>query len=438
MRHIVLRFAKNKILQSTALRLSSKGLLRIALPLVDQAIISALTFISTVLLVHVTSLGVFGEIAYKMMIGLIGQNLVFSFIILPMNTIAISYENETKSFLTAILALVLFSSCVFACFFALAFYATGRYENTLEIITFCLSFVLTGLQEAGRRQLYLSPASFVSVLVTITRHTIPFLALFVFLEKGLTLAPYQYWGLLAVSSALALIVQLIFCKTTNTNPAMIKRVAKSCYFHGSWLFYQAVLEVIAGNLFFLTAGWLLTSVELGIWRSMQTVSGFLNPILIALENIVPSRASRYYRGAGAAQGDLWLLRAFLACGIPYLLLALIVAVFARPLASLLFPSIPMGWEWITQSYCITQSLLVCRFFITLYARIHGFSRSIMKAAAWIFLVALALAYPVPKFLGIYGAVWGITVTQIVIIVVTIAFLRVERRARTGLAPAKLV
>ena len=71
------------------------------LPIVDQAVISATSFVFTIIAVAHTDIATFGDFSYRYTILLIGSNLIGCFIVLPMNTRSSYYLDRVNSFLSA-------------------------------------------------------------------------------------------------------------------------------------------------------------------------------------------------------------------------------------------------------------------------------------------------------------------------------------------------
>jgi len=380
-------------------------------PIVDQAIISVTNFVATILLVSVTDLPVFGELSYLIVISFMGQNLIASMIIWPMNILAVQHKQEFESFLFATLVLML----LFATAAALLFFAGSlltHSANTFETLMFCIAFISMCVQDCGRRQLYLRLFRWLTMAVTVARYAIPVVFLFAISRSGSRLTPTEYWQLIAGSSLLAILIQFFFCRPAGTSADMVGRTAREYIAHGSWLLGQNAIQLLSDNALLLISGWLLPMAEIGIWRSLQTVAGFLNPLLISLENIIPARAQKRYQEDGKKAGNIWLRNAFLISGIPIFLAALTIAVFARQITTILFPSIPLGWEWIAQCYCAIIFLQMLKSFAVLHARLYGRGDAILASSMATFVLSLMLAYPLPKFFGIQGSVYGIVGLQL--------------------------
>jgi hypothetical protein len=279
-------------------------------------------------------------------------------------------------------------------------------QNLDSNLFYYIFFVLWNMQDCYRRQLYILDKMVVSFVSTIVRYGLPCLGIVALGYLVRIVTEGQIWIILSMSALISIIIQIFLAPAARTDWSMVRRACSDFYINGRALFFQSVLQIVADNIIFLTAGKMLESSEIGIWRSLQSINSFFNPLLMSLESLIPARASRIYRDHGVVAGNGWLLWQFCVVASLFILLGSILALFAEPITKLLFPSVPSGWTWIAQWSCAIPVLIMAKYFVTLYARMLHIYRGILLAAGMNFVMSGLLAYPLARYFGIQGAVIG--------------------------------
>jgi O-antigen/teichoic acid export membrane protein len=402
-------------------------------PVFDQAIISAFNFLLTIALVSSMPLPDFGEVAYISTVILIGQGIVGAAIILPMNIYAPLHTAELAKYSSATLAITAgISVCMsLCCWPVLILMATGRnYMSEFLTLAVGAAFVSISIQDCARRQLYLKAKNALGSAVVMLRYGGPVAMIAGMHLLGVSLSPLKYWLIVISACLVSLLVQFWYDRLKVFSADLMKRALIEFWEQGAWLVGQTTVQLISDNLLFLISGLVLPKLELGIWRSLQSVSGLLNPALVSLENIVPAAASRQRAQYGPERANQWLLSVATISIFLFSVLCGFVALFAKDLTEILFPKVPRGWDWIVQAYAAILLLSAVKYFLVVHARLHHLGRSILLASICCLVFSFLTAWPLVERFGLPGAIWGTLGMQFVNIAAILMFFR-KTNARNG-------
>jgi len=189
-------------------------------------------------------------------------------------------------------------------------------------------------------------------------------------------------------------------------------IIKDHWGQGKWLMVTAILQWFSGNYFILAAGSILGARETGIIRIAQNIVGALNILFIAIESYIPLSSSRIFYKYGVT-GLFTYLKNVTAKGLLVTTsICVLIAVFAEQLVHLLYGSLYVEYAYVVQIfaffYILVFMAIPLRFAIRTLEHNHNIFIGYLISAAF----SLLAAHTMVQHFGIFGALGGIIITQL--------------------------
>lgn len=376
----------------------------------DQLIFSGSNFLLTFLLVRKLSISEFGIFSSILLITYFLVGISNAFIVQPFQIL--SAKNFSKkslgfAFMASLVLISMFSLLVFFITLlpvpAIAFVKNNLYA----LIVFVSAYIL---QDFLRKILLtIDHIKIVLFIDTIFIIIFPLLGF----EASLTLWKSLYIiGIVNIAASVPGIGYLIKNADFNLKNTSLLRY----YFtEGKWLLSASVLQWLSGNFFTLAAGVYLGINALGALRLVQSFFGIINIILQTIENYyLPKTAQLYYQNKNQEKKEL-LLKIRKAIAI----LAIIIVCFFTFSDSLI---IILGGEKYHQ-YGFVIKLISALYIVILYSyptrisiRILEQNKAFFIGYCISFVFSVLSFHFLLKYGQLYGAVAGLAVNQIVMIV----------------------
>lgn len=376
----------------------------------DQLIFSGSNFLLTFLLVRKLSISEFGIFSSILLITYFLVGISNAFIVQPFQIL--SAKNFSKkslgfAFMASLVLISMFSLLVFF-ITLLPVPAIAFVKNNLSaLIVFVSAYIL---QDFLRKILLtIDHIKIVLFIDTIFIIIFPLLGF----EVSLTLWKSLYIiGIVNIAASVPGIGYLIKNADFNLKNTSLLRY----YFtEGKWLLSASVLQWLSGNFFTLAAGVYLGINALGALRLVQSFFGIINIILQTIENYyLPKTAQLYYQNKNQEKKELLLkIRKAIA------LLAIIIVCFFTFSDSLI---IILGGEKYHQ-YGFVIKLISALYIVILYSyptrisiRILEQNKAFFIGYCISFVFSVLSFHFLLKYGQLYGAVAGLAVNQIVMIV----------------------
>ncbi|KYH07470.1 hypothetical protein A1704_02000 [Chryseobacterium cucumeris] len=376
----------------------------------DQLIFSGSNFLLTFLVVRKLSISEFGIFSSILLITYFLVGISNAFIVQPFQIL--SAKNFSKkslgfAFMASLVLISMFSLLVFF-ITLLPVPAIAFVKNNLSaLIVFVSAYIL---QDFLRKILLtIDHIKIVLFIDTIFIIIFPLLGF----ETSLTLWKSLYIiGIVNIAASVPGIGYLIKNADFNLKNTSLLRY----YFtEGKWLLSASVLQWLSGNFFTLAAGVYLGINALGALRLVQSFFGIINIILQTIENYyLPKTAQLYYQNKNQEKKELLLkIRKAIA------LLAIIIVCFFTFSDSLI---IILGGEKYHQ-YGFVIKLISALYIVILYSyptrisiRILEQNKAFFIGYCISFVFSVLSFHFLLKYGQLYGAVAGLAVNQIVMIV----------------------
>lgn len=402
--------------------------------LADQALVSFSNFSATVLLVRGLGLEAFGRFALLWMAVVFVQSLQQACVGTPMLTIGPKEEQRIGN----------------------GYYAAAlRLELVFIILVLTFGMILAPFVARGAGLTPRQDEVAAVLLLAVSRSAHDFMRQSGFARERwrwvLALDVLTYGGQLVLLATLFLATRL----TVGTAflglalPSLAGTIAGLCTYgplHGvrgalrsawvrhagmsRWLVALAVTQWFTSNAFAVAAGIVLGPIAVGAIKAGQTVMGILHVFLLAVENVVPVRAAAL--AARGAWDELrgYMTRVALFGGVATLAVSSFVAIFPAPLSRLFY-----GHENADQSLAIRGFALLYLFsfaisVIAIHLRTLERTGPIFVAQALGALASLIAARPTVEVFGFRGAIAGMVLQQVLILLTLCLVMRSAVKVRT--------
>ena len=379
------------------------------LALADQAISSGTNFCLTLLIAQRLDIKSFGQYSSILLVAYLLLSINNALIIQPFQvTIAKTKTKEqyiTVLFLGVLIVLSLFSIILLILYHF--FNGKALFQiNSEPIIWFVLMFLLNDFF----RKLFLGLSKIKEVLLMDISYLVLAFLLLIFGQINLT----QILFLIGIMNLVSTLPGFVFIIKSYDKPVFWKVFAADHLKQGKWLLSTALLQWCSSNFFILISGIYLGIEALGALRLVQSFFGIINVGLQTIENyFLPKIASLYTDNVVNAK--TYLLKLTIIGAISFGVITILFFVFSDQIIVL-----AGGLKYQYYGYVIKMISLLY-FFIFLGYPIRIMIRILMLNEAFFtgyllsFIISLASFHFLLKYSGLYGAVIGLIMNQIIMI-----------------------
>lgn len=389
--------------------------------LLDQAMVSGTNFLLGIILVRLLGIEQYGVFVLIWMVVQFFASIQNALIISPMLTIAPKYSgNGQKTYLTStfnIQAGFTFLLTIFITFFAfLPETVKPDWLTNQALIPLIASLIFFQLQDYARRNLFVRLMPKQAFYIDIVAYGLQLPVIFIVLS----LYPSFENALLIIATTMLLSFLMAFgwLNIKSVKNGNTLEVIKSHWLSGKWLLASAVSQWLSGNYFFILAGSLMGPAIVGAIKAAQNFLAITHIVFQALENVVPSEASRRYQKNGTAALKSYLMKIGVTLLISTGLFAAIAATFTEQIFTVVYGNINQNsinaMLWFVPIYILMATL----------RPINAGLRVIEKTG--IIFLANALAAIFTLLIGNYivteyqliGVMGGLLMVQIIMVVVS--------------------
>ena len=384
--------------------------------LLDQAMVSGVNFFTGIILVRFLGLEEFGRFTLTWLIILFFNSIQFSAVISPMMSIGPKQaEREMQQYYGAVVLQQLFWSglCVisiFSCVWGSQFFVGWKIHTLAAPLAVALLAVQS--QDFLRRYFFVRKRAALAFGNDCICYLARLLLLMVFFKFRVLNINEVLW-LIAFTATLAAVIGFFQTERLIFSRIFAQRVTTVHWHFSKWLIVSALLQWTSGNFFLVAAGSILGVFAVGTIKAAQNIIGITHVFFQALENIVPARASFYYKQGGVTRLINYLKRVSCIGGVVTLFIVLIVSLFPKLWISLFY-----GDNYSEISYALLWygPVYLCVFFgLSLRSGLRSvnYTKAIFIGYLAMTLFSLISAYPMIIWLKIHGAMIGMLITQII-------------------------
>lgn len=410
----------------------------------DQALVSGANFATTVLLVRGLGLDGFGRFALLWM-GVLGVLALQQALIgTPMLTIGPKHGAEGESdgareYYSGVLRLELAFLAVAcaACSLAVApfAHALGLALAPRELAVVACAVLARSAQDFVRQNGFARELRQRVFALDVVAYGGQCAALVVLFACG-ALTSFAAWTTVAVASGTSAVIGLAGYGAHRAPAGALARVWSRHLAMSRWLAGLAVLQWFTSNAFVLAAGALLGPAAAGALKAGQTILGGLHVLLLAVENVVPVRAAALSARGAAHELPAYLARVARTGGLVTLAFSATIAAFPGVLARIFYGSVDAQQELAIRGFALHYLVVFAITIVTIRLRTAERTRPIFVAQALGAGFAAFGAHATVQAFGLPGAIVGIVLQQVLVLLVLLLAVRASNDASAPLQAAR--
>jgi O-antigen/teichoic acid export membrane protein len=420
--------------------------------LVDQGIVSAVNFLTIVLLARTLSLLDFGVFMVAHTILTLLTGLQNALVTQPHNILGAQREGLEYARLTVVLGLLQFSTSLVVV--AIIAVVGGVLLINESIVYAHLAFALAVIvipwmaQEFVRRVLYTQGDTVGATINNLVSYGLQLVGIVVVIGNiGVAATPVNAFLALGGSSLIAALLgvwqlrhrispQLLSLLPEWRSYRAFKISAADTWHVSKWLLAQQGMAWlgVSGH------GWILTAflgpASFGVYRAAYQVVNILNPVRQAAMNHLPSRGARVFSQHGMPGLAQWTKRVVPMLAIPFGLGALAIAIGAEPLAELIYGAKELpDLNVIVAMGALAYTISFARTPLDYAVLIGNGGRQLFMRTVWLAAFVMTGGVALIWAFGIYGAMASEVITAIISAVLTLrVYATIVAAPRTATAP----
>lgn len=373
--------------------------------LADQAVFSGANFLLTLLIARYLDAAAFGVYsAYILMIYLavsvIGAWGIQVFQVAP-DISSSRYISFVFWWQIILMMLVLTGASIFCSLFGIA--------CAPALLVFAFGFVIN---DFGRKILLASSKTAAALWLDVITALCLVLAFFTFRSKALKDINTML-GYFAVAYAVSLFIIIFLLQPFFIKITSFKHYTTLHLQTGKWLFFTALSQWWAGNLFVVAAGIYLGTAALGALRLAQSLFGILNILLQSFENyVLPQTANRLHQNL--AGGMHYLRSVNYKLVWIFLPLLILTFLFAKKILIIVGGNEYADYGYVVQGLCLLYVFILISQPIRFIFRALQFNNHFFYAYLLSLAFALASSHWLLSSFGLYGVIVGLTGSQVIV------------------------
>lgn len=389
---------------------------QISWTLVDQAVVSASNFLTSLIVARYLGIEAFGVFSVAWLILLFVQSLQIALILTPMLSIGPKTEADQQtdyyaSLLPLQMAFALLSALLAALFSVYGGHFSGMNNAGAALaLPLALTVAASQLHEFARRVCFARVRPVAALTMDLARYGTQFALFFYLFTNGHGTVANSLYAV-ATCALLGLAAAARQLPLPSWRSEQVRATAGRHWNMSRWLVPSALMQWTSGNFFTLAAGALLGPLAVGAMRAAQNLMGVTHVFFQALDNWAPVRASRIQAQQGATGLRTFTRKLLLVTGGGTVLAALALAMPAGFWLELLYGGDYKSHSWLVTYYSVAYVLMALNapFRYTLMALEN--MRPIFFGYFTATIFSIIGAYPLIGFLGLTGAMIGVVATQ---------------------------
>ncbi|GAA4652456.1 hypothetical protein GCM10023116_47400 [Kistimonas scapharcae] len=384
----------------------------------DQALVSGANFLTGIILARLLGLESYGVFTLAWLVVLFFNSLQLATIVQPMMSLSPKYEGEKlKEFYGSMLYIQLLWIIIYLLVICIGIVFQNKFEYAARISEYIIPvfsvLIAFQIQDFFRRLFFTlsKPGkAFLSDSISYLGRILLFILLYHLDNLTITNVLYAITFVSLVAIVPALSIKTSIKMFHSHHPLNIKEN----FDFSKWLLGSALLQWTTGNYFFVMAGMLLGPLAVGAVKACQNIIGITHILFQAMENFVPSQATKALRdGIGGLKK--YLLKLVCLGGLGTGLIIMTVVVFSEALITLVY-----GEEYTQYSYLMSWfGILYFLSYLSLPIRagLRSIERNSVIFYGYIISTAFSLlsAKPIVSSYGELGVILGSILSQLIIL-----------------------
>lgn len=297
-------------------------------------------------------------------------------------------------------------------------YLVSSSISPYAISTIALSIVMT-LTEFWRRVSFLQ--DFLATIWGFDVLRYGLLAFLFFYQPQMTIPAIYFVNALTVSMLVPLLLFSAIPLFLLTKRFVLSRTlvnARRLVRSGKWLSLFSIVQFLNGNMLILLASQMLGAYEVGVVRICQSILGVSNPLIQALENVVPRWLGLKVKKLGTALALKQYHNIALILAGGFTAMFSMTALFSNDILSLISVEGNANADTVLQSFSFAYLFTVINLLVLFELRFREFTASAFICALGSSAISILIAFPMLEAFGVAGVGFTLLINRIVGTVLT--------------------
>ena len=381
------------------------------LVLVDQAIFSGTNFLLTLFLAQRLDIKNFGLFSTIVLVTYLVMSITNALIIQPFQVSISKIAKRKEYYVSLFLGLVaLLSLFMFLVKLLVLFLPNENIYCFQSNAIIC--FIVGYLLQDFFRKIFLGLANIVTVVIIDIVFLVLISIAFYILKNEITL--FNTLLVVGLANSISSIPGLYFIIKNYENPISWKLFLQDHITQGKWLFSVAVLQWCSSNFFVLISGVYLGIEALGALRLVQSFFGIINIVLQTVENyFLPKVAVLYNENVAKAKKYLVEITAYGA--LLFGLLLSVLFIFSTQIIVLAGGTKYESYAYVVKIIAVLYFFIFLSYPVRIAVRVMVLNKIFFIGYLISFVSSLLTFHLLLKYSGLYGAVAGLIINQILMI-----------------------
>lgn len=381
------------------------------LVLVDQAIFSGTNFLLTLFLAQKLDIKNFGLFSTIVLVTYLVMSITNALIIQPFQVSIAKISKRKEYYVSLFLGLAaLLLIFMFLVKLLVLFLPNENVYGFQSNAIIC--FVVGYLLQDFFRKIFLAIANIVTVVVIDIAFLVLISIAFYILKNEITLCNSLL--ILGLANIVSSLPGIYFIIKNYKNPVSWKSFLQDHITQGKWLFSVAILQWGSSNFFVLISGVYLGIEALGALRLVQSFFGIINIVLQTVENyFLPKVAVLYNENVAKAKKYLLEITAYGA--LLFGLLLSILFVFSNEIIVQAGGNKYENYGYVVKIIAVLYFFIFLSYPVRIAVRIMVLNKIFFIGYLLSFVSSLLTFHFLLKYSGLYGAVTGLIINQIIMI-----------------------
>jgi O-antigen/teichoic acid export membrane protein len=377
----------------------------------DQAIFSGTNFLLTLFLAQKLDIKSFGLLSSIVLFTYLGMSITNALIIQPFQVSIGKVLKKKEYYVFLFLGQIALMFALIALVKLIAFFTPISLDYK-SLTNSLLCFIVGYLVQDFFRKLLLG----IGQIRTVTFIDIFFLVLiimfFYFLKNGISLIN-TLW-IIGISNLVSSLPGLVFIVKNYKKPVSWKGFAQSHILQGKWLLSTSVLQWSSSNFFVLVSVIYLGIEALGALRLVQSFFGVINIALATVENYFLPKVALLYN-ENAAKAKKYLLEITVFGAVFFGILLSILFLFSTEIIVLAGGEKYQNYDYVVKIISVLYFFIFLSYPIRIAVRVLVLNKIFFIGYLLSFAFSILSFHFLLKYSGLYGAVSGLIINQIIMI-----------------------
>jgi O-antigen/teichoic acid export membrane protein len=381
------------------------------LVLFDQALFSGTNFLLTLFLAQKLDIKNFGLFSTVVLVTYLVMSITNALIIQPFQVSISRISNRKEYFVYLFYALLFILTLFIVIVKTLVFFLPIENVFTFQsnaIICFIVGYLIQDFF----RKIFLALSNIVTVICIDLVFLVLIAVAFYSIANEITL--FNSLMILGLANSVSAIPGLYFIIVNYETPISWKLFQQDHFAQGKWLFSVAVLQWCSSNFFVLISGVYLGIEALGALRLVQSFFGILNIVLQTVENYFLPKVAGLYNSS-LAEAKKYLVELTVYGALLFGILLSILFVFSNEIIVVAGGHKYESYGYVVKIISVLYFFIFLSYPVRIAIRVLVLNKIFFIGYLLAFVSSLLTFHFLLKYSGLYGAVVGLIINQIIML-----------------------